>query len=154
MDAANARQTVRSDLMEFIRQIATVVFVLILAWFAFVAGALFLGQIRTESHTGIGIDTGALRADPGTPVAVVVDLAKQEPAVLGWTESTTDFNVFITNTAAVDGATCFDVVAGDGTYTVQVDQAADGWRLGGVARNVGPNNWETIQGAAPSCLDH
>jgi hypothetical protein len=153
MDAAQPRVTLRSDLTALIRQIATLVFVLIVAWLAFVIGALFLGQIRSETHTGIGIDTGALRADPGTPVAVVVDLAKQEPGVLGWTEELTDFNVVITNTATVGGATCFDVVAGEGTYVVQVDQAPDGWRLGGVARNTGPNSWDTISGALPSCLD-
>lgn len=151
--AATTRPTVRGDLMEFLRQVAIVAFVLILAWLAFVAGALFLGQIRSETNTGIGIDTGDLRADPGTPVAVVVDLAKQEPEVLGWTEEMDDFNVVVTNAATVDGATCFDVVAGEGTYVVQVDQAPDGWRLGGVARNVGPNSWEMVRGAVPSCLN-
>lgn len=84
---------------------------------------------------------------------MVVDLAKQEPEVLGWTEDLSAFNVVVTNTATVVGATCFDVVAGEGTYVVQVDQAPDGWRLGGVARNVGPNGWETVRGAAPSCLN-
>jgi hypothetical protein len=142
-----------SGLRGFVRTLATIAFLAILAGLVYAATLVVLGHPARTAQTGISIDTGGLRADPGTPVAVLVNLAREEPAVFGWTDADGPFDLVITHSTVLDGTTCFDVVAGGGTNVVQVDHGPAGWMLGEVARNVGPNAWETIRGATASCLD-
>lgn len=62
--AAITRPTVRGDLLELIRQVAMLAFVLIFAWLAFAAGALFLGQIvrrRTPASASIPVGSAPIR---------------------------------------------------------------------------------------------